>query len=131
MPATAERPTPPSAAADVSGWQAEFDYLVPNKATFRADEVAAILNCDVSTVERLYDAGKLNGHDINAGTGARKHIRYHRNSLVIFLAERASFHPDDEVMRIFEIVMKRPHATAQRFYALVGNALRRKAGQAN
>jgi hypothetical protein len=129
MPATAERPTSSSAAADIPGWQEQFDFFVPRKSTFRADEVATILGCDTSTVERLFEQGKLNGHDINAGSGRRQHIRYHRDSIIILLAERASYRPDDELMRLFEIVMKRPHATAVKFYKLIGNALERHANK--
>ena len=111
---------------DLCAWQEHFDFLLPRKELLRCDEVARALGCDERTVQRHFDSAALHGHDINAGTGQRAQLRYRRDSVILFLADRANYSPSDFRVRLLEVMAKQsPHELAL-IHQAIGEMLRRK-----
>lgn len=118
---------PVPSKVDASLWQAHLDFVCPRKELLRADEVAAALGCKESTVLRHYDSGALIGHDINAATGKRQSLRYRRDGVILFLAARANYMPEDLRHKIYEVLSKQSPYEIAAIQQACGELIRRKA----
>lgn len=107
-------------------WQEHLNFLLPKKELLRADEVAAAFDCNVVTVWRLYESGTLVGHDINAATGQRQSLRYRRDSVLMFLAQRANYTPEDMLHKMRQVLSKLPTKELLTIQGACSELLRRK-----
>lgn len=117
MPAVAPAPD------DFRSWQESLDFLLPRKELLRPDEVAAALGLDERTVLRMFEEGRLHGHEFNAASGQRQHRRYRRASVILLLASRANYAPDDILARILEVIAQLPRSQKAALYQALGRAL--------
>lgn len=108
---------------DASAWQESLDFLLPRKPMLRPDEVAKAIGCDERTVLRLFEEGKLFGHEFNAAGGARQHRRYRRESVILLLASRANYAPSDMRDRLLEVAASLPRADKALLYQQLGRLL--------
>lgn len=116
-----------SPKVDLCSWQEHFDFLLPKKELLRADEVAAVIGCDERTIQRHFDDARIHGHDINAGRGIRQQIRYRRDSVILFLAGRANYSPNDLHQRLIEVLAKQSPRELALVHQATAELLRRKA----
>ena len=110
---------------DQAIWQEHFDFLLPKKELLRADEVAAVIGCDERTIQRHFDDARIHGHNISRGI--RQHIRYRRDSVILFLASRANYSPIDLHQRLIEVLAKQSPRELALVHQATGELLRRKA----
>lgn len=92
----------------LTDWQSTLDYLLPRKATLRADEIATAVGIDKRTVDRAFEGpahdatGKivrpwLLGFSINAAGGERYTRRIPRDCAILWLAHCANHTPEDKL----------------------------------
>lgn len=98
----------PQPQPDIAAWRDHLGFLLPSKELLRPDEVATLLGCDSRTVLRLFDDSSLIGHDINAADRQRQQMRVRRDSLILFLAHRANYTPEDMQAKIIEVIAHQP-----------------------
>ena len=108
---------------DLASWQEHFDFLLPRRPMLRPDEVATALGIDVRTVLRLFEEGKLLGHEYNAAAGERMHRRYRREAVILLLAKTANYAPSDLRNRVLEIISQLPRADKAAVYQALGRSL--------
>lgn len=108
---------------DLAAWQESLDFLLPRRPMLRPDEVAKALGCDERTVLRMFEEGKLHGHELNAATGQRQHRRYRRESVILLLASRANYTPSDLRDRLCEVIAQLPRADKALLYQQLGRLL--------
>ncbi len=108
-------------------WQELFDFLLPRREYLRVGDVAAALNLDPKTIDELFapnglaaQGPRLHGYQFAArGDGQRPHKRIRRDSVILFLIERANHTPEEWRARILEVLRKLP----ARELLLVRNAI--------
>ncbi|HEY0966953.1 MAG TPA: hypothetical protein VGD88_06160 [Opitutaceae bacterium] len=116
---------------NLAAWQEHFDFVLPRREMLRAEEIGAALGVDARTVHRLFETyengvPRLLGHSINAGAGEREHRRYRRDSVILYLAERANYAPEDLRLRLLEVLGKQSLSELVLFQQAVGELIRRK-----
>jgi hypothetical protein len=108
-PMAATRTLPPD-------WQELFDFLLPRREFLRVGDVASALNLDPKTIDELFaqdgtaaHGPRLHGYEFTArGDGRRPHKRIRRDSVILFLIERANHTPDEWRARLLEVLRKLP-----------------------
>jgi len=123
----------PAAAPKVhlTAWQEHFDFVLPKREMLRAEEIGVAIGVDARTVHRLFETyengvPRLLGHTFNAGSGEREHRRYRRDSVILYLAERANYAPEDLRLRLLEVVGKQSLADLVLMQQAIGELIRRK-----
>ena len=97
----------------LADWQATLDYLLPRKATLRADEIARAAGVSTRTVDRAFDGpgvdatGKvvrpwLLGFTFNAANGERFTRRIPRDCAILWRAQCANHTAIDKVNMLSE-----------------------------
>lgn len=66
-------------------------FRIPLREWFTLRQAGEALGLSESTVEKLYDAGKLTGHSHNAGRGEREHKRILRLAVVAYAMRTADY----------------------------------------
>jgi len=67
--------------------QLQFDWLLGERQFWSLKSAAGLLGLSDSFLEKLWDSGRLSGHEYNAGRGQRQTKRIPRVFLVALLTE--------------------------------------------
>ncbi|HSI10391.1 MAG TPA: hypothetical protein VK961_00040 [Chthoniobacter sp.] len=111
---------------NLAEWQEHLDFLLPRRELLRADQIAGAIGVDEKTIHRLFDSATLHGHEVNAAKGERQHRRYRRDSVILFLADRANYAPADLRLKLLGILIKQPLSELVLFHQALGEQIRRK-----
>ncbi len=90
-----------------------FAAALPRKQFLRVDEVADAIGMSPSFIFKLLDAGVLHGVRHNAATGAKARWRIHRDSVILYLLERADYEPSDFIERAVKLIRGRSNSEVE------------------
>ena len=123
----------PAASKVDPAWQDHLDFLLPSREFLRPDQVAAALNIDTRTVDHLFAPNGLKacpdliGFEFVArGTGQRPHKRIRRDSVILLVANRANYSPEEWRARVVEVLSKMPVRDLVLMQGAVAELIRRK-----
>jgi hypothetical protein len=114
-----------AAKVSLQDWTNSLGYLLPKKEFLRSDEVARALSCDLKTVLRHFETGALRAINIATKQDGRQELRYERSGVILFIANRANYSPEDLKYRLVEILKKQSPADLRSLQAVIVELLRR------